>query len=114
MSPLRADLSGGGTAATATAAGITVQAEAPVLALCRRLLAAGHDPGTPLEAYRGDTLCLRVRSIGEGATLAINDGGFQRYQPPARRRRSCPYVASPPLAHTDLQPEPENAAEASG
>ena len=33
---------------------------------------AGHDPATPLEAYRGDTLCLRVNSIGRAARLEAN------------------------------------------
>lgn len=59
----------------ATAHGITVSGRnAPVLALCRALIKAGHDPDTPLEAYRGDVLCLRVRSIGEGAKLTVEDG----------------------------------------
>ena len=53
--------------------GIEVEAAAPVLALCRKLVAAGHDPATPLEAYRGEVLCLRVRSIGEGAKLTVED-----------------------------------------
>jgi hypothetical protein len=54
----------------ATAAGITVTGRhAPVLSLCRALIEAGHDPAIPLEAYRGAMLCLRVRSIGEGAAL---------------------------------------------
>jgi hypothetical protein len=59
-----------------TALGITARAEAPVLALCRLLVAAGHDPGQPLHAYRGDVLCLKVRSIGEGAQLECNQTGF--------------------------------------
>ena len=59
----------------AVACGITVKASAPVLALCRALIAAGHSPGIPLEAYRGDVLCLRVRSIGEGARMEINGKG---------------------------------------
>ena len=29
----------------------------------------------PLDAYRGDVLCLRVRSIGEGARLEVNTKG---------------------------------------
>jgi hypothetical protein len=45
---------------TATAAGISVTAYAPVLELCRRLVAAGRDPAAPLRAYRGDVLALRV------------------------------------------------------
>jgi hypothetical protein len=54
----------------------------PVLRLCRLLFAAGHDPATPLEAWRGDVLCLRIRSIGEAAGLEINPkgNGFIRYR----------------------------------
>jgi len=65
---------------TCKAAGITAHGSAPVLALCRRLVAAGHDPGTPLEAWRGDVLALRVRSIGEAARLrvATHSVGFER------------------------------------
>ena len=36
---------------------------------------AGHDPATPLEAWRNDVLCLRVRSIGEAAGLELNGEG---------------------------------------
>jgi len=67
--PIRADFIG---IYQATAAGIRVNGRhAPILALCRALIDAGHDPATPLEAYRGTTLCLRVRSIGEGAKLTV-------------------------------------------
>src|SRR5262245_39791864 len=55
----------------AEANGVTAHGHAPVLALCRALIEAGHDPNTPLEAYRGTTLCLKVRSIGEGARLTV-------------------------------------------
>jgi hypothetical protein len=55
--------------------GIEVRHGAPVLALCRALVAAGFDPGEPLEAYRGDMLCLKVRTIGEGARLVVNGKG---------------------------------------
>src|SRR5262245_10107645 len=54
---------------TCTATGIT----APALALCRQLLAAGLDPDQALEVYRGATLALRIRSIGEGAPLTVRD-----------------------------------------
>jgi hypothetical protein len=57
----------------ATANGTTVRGRAPVPALCRALIEAGHDPATPLEAYRGSTLCLRVRSLGEGAKLTVEE-----------------------------------------
>jgi hypothetical protein len=58
--------------------GITARGHAPVLGLCRALLEAGHDPDTPLDAYRGSTLCLRVRSIGEGARLTVKDSATGR------------------------------------
>lgn len=69
---LRADLVG---ASTATAAGLTANGATPVLGLCRRLLAAGHDPSTRLEVYRGATLALCIRSIGEAARLVVKTSG---------------------------------------
>jgi hypothetical protein len=67
------------------ALGITVSGRnAPVLALCRALIKAGHDPDTALEAYRGDTLCLRVRSLGKGAKLTVREStndGRPRFAP---------------------------------
>jgi hypothetical protein len=75
-----------------TALGVEAKGNAPVLDLCRKLLAAGHDPALVLEAYRSGTLCLRVRSIGEGARLRIatHGVGFERMPectggPPARQ-----------------------------
>ena len=65
---IRAELTGD----TCTALGLTGKAGAPVLALCRMLIEAGHDPAMPLEVYRGDTLCLRLRSIGEAAGLRMD------------------------------------------
>ena len=74
---IRADLIGSDTC---IALGLTINSSSPVLALCRALVESGHDPATPLEAYRGDVLCLRVRSIGDGAELEINGkgSGFKR------------------------------------
>src|SRR6516162_7938745 len=63
---IRADLIGSDYC---IALGITSRSSIPVLALCRALVKAGHDPATALEAYRGDVLCLRVRSIGAAAQL---------------------------------------------
>jgi hypothetical protein len=40
------------------------------------LVAAGHDPGEAAEAYRGDTLCLHIRAIGEAAKLRVGTSGF--------------------------------------
>src|SRR5262245_36914263 len=68
----------------ARALGITARSATPVLLLCRKLLVAGHDASTPLEAYREQTLCLRVASIGAGARLEINGAGngFRRLRQP--------------------------------
>jgi hypothetical protein len=92
---IRAEISGGDTA---VALGIRVRAYAPVLALCRKLIEAGHDPATPLQAFRGDTPCLRARSIGEATALEINGErtGFR----PAREPDAAPpsdYSGSPPI-----------------
>jgi hypothetical protein len=69
---IRAELIGNNTA---VAVGIRVQGYAPILKLCRGLLARGMDPATPLEAWRGSTLCLKVRSIGAAAALEIRPSG---------------------------------------
>ena len=61
---IRADLKGDDSC---TALGLAVRSPSPVRALCRKLIDAGHDPATPLEAYRGDALVLRVKSIGQAA-----------------------------------------------
>ncbi len=94
LKPIRAELSGSDTA---TAFGVTARAPAPVLALCRRLVAAGHDPEARLEAYRGDVMCLRVRAIGEAAELEINGTGTDLIRRAARRR------AAPPIAPIGLE-----------
>ena len=68
----------------ATALGFVARSNTPILKLCRMLIASGCDPATSLEAWRGGTLCLRVRSIGEAAAVEINgDGtGFRRARQP--------------------------------
>ena len=48
------------------------------------LIQAGHDPATPAEAWRGETLCLHIRSIGEAAELSISEpdaGWGPRFRP---------------------------------
>ena len=74
-----------------SAIGITATGHAPVLELCRTLLAAGHDPDRPLHVYRGEVLALAVRSIGEGARLRVASHGVgfeclseRTGRPPAR------------------------------
>ena len=55
--------------------GHKVRAAAPVLALCRELVEAGHDPTCQLHVYRNGVLALGVRSIGEAARLSIRGDG---------------------------------------
>jgi len=56
-------------------AGDTIcRGRSPIFALCRALLAAGADPASRLECYRGETLCITVKAIGIGATLTIEEG----------------------------------------
>ena len=58
-----------------TAGEITACGPAPILKLCRSLIAAGVDPNTPLVAYRGDVACIIVNSIGEAAGLTVDENG---------------------------------------
>jgi hypothetical protein len=76
MTPIRAQIT---DSDHCEADGITVRAAAPVLAMCRKLLAAGYDPDRPLHAYRGDVLALKVRTIGEGAKLTVEESRSPRF-----------------------------------
>ena len=67
---------------------IIARSYAPVLALCRRRIEAGIDPDRPLHVYRGDTLALVVRSIAEGARLAVGDNRLGHPRFVRFRRRS--------------------------
>jgi len=69
---IRADLIGSDICA---ALGLTINSSSPVLAICRALVESGHDEAIALEPYRGDVLCLRVRSIGDAAALEVNARG---------------------------------------
>jgi hypothetical protein len=95
---LRAQLTGNDLC---SAPGVTVQSASPVLGLCRKLIEAGHDPATPLHAYRGSMLALKVLSIGEGAKLSVEDNHLGR--PTFRRWRDRPGSdgASAPVRETE-------------
>jgi hypothetical protein len=69
--------------------------EAP-LELCRKLIASGVDPQTPLHVYRGSVLALVIRAIGEGAQLVVttNNQGTPVFRKPGR-------VIAPPVAPND-------------
>jgi hypothetical protein len=80
---------------TATAEGISVTGPSPVLALCRKLIDAGYDPALPLVAYRGGTLALRIRSIGEAARLEIRGDGVG-FRPSAKMGAAPPIAPNAP------------------
>jgi hypothetical protein len=96
-----------------TALGMTAQSASPVLALCRQAIEIGHDPATPLAAYRGGTVSLIVRSIGEAAALEISahGAGFTA----RHERRAGPYVRANGLGRcrTTRIPAPITNVEAS-
>jgi len=70
---IRAELS---SDSYATALGVTVRSPSPVLALCKKLIEVStYAAETPLNAYRGRTLCLRVFGIGEAARLSVASAG---------------------------------------
>jgi len=83
---IRAQLTG----SACTAVGVVATGHAPAVELCRRLLAAGLHPDLPVEVYRGSVLCLRIRSVGEGARLQVRDNRFG--EPVFRRKTASPGV----------------------
>jgi hypothetical protein len=108
--PIRAAISGHDTCC---AEGITAKASAPVLAICRKLVEAGHDSVRPLHAYRGDTLCLTVSSIGRGARYSVKDNAcgtpsLRRYEG-ALAMSAAPYDVSVANAAHSTHPDTEAA-----
>jgi hypothetical protein len=75
--------------------GLIAKHNAAVLAMCRKLIEAGYDPERPVEAYRGDTLCLKIRTIAEGGRLTVEEGPNGPRLVPFRPARTC--VAAPPM-----------------
>jgi hypothetical protein len=90
---------------TATACGITVRSSTPVLALCRRLLDAGHEPSARLHVYRGSTLALDVRSLGEAAGLEFDGDkmAFRRARKRVPQPRPCGEMAGA-VSHAAAEP----------
>ena len=83
---------------TAQSGEIVCRGRSPVFALCRALLAAGADPESPLECYRGTTLALLIKSIGRGAELTIKEPDRGKVQV----ARWTPFPA-PPVKRPVLQ-----------
>lgn len=53
------------------AAGLTVKHRTPTLALCRALLAAGHDDGPMVVRDTAGQALMTVRSIAEAADMSV-------------------------------------------
>ena len=81
---ITATLSGDDTCA----GGFTAVGYAPALDLCRLLVAAGRDPSAPMSVFRDGVLSLRIRSIGEGAALCVEDDKIGKPRFAKRRLRS--------------------------
>ena len=83
-----------------------------MFALCRALLAAGANPKSRLECFRGSVLALTVKSVGIGAKLTIretvSDGPrVVRWKPLQTATCSRPFVKTttphqPPLSEDSL------------
>src|ERR1700733_5967657 len=99
--PIRAELSGD---FDCTAEGLAVTANAPVLEMCKRLIAARYDLDLPMEVYRGDVLALRIRSIGEAASLEVNSKGTD-FVKRRQRVRTAPSVRQNRLAAVCHRPD---------
>jgi hypothetical protein len=71
IAQLRGDVGIGPGMFECSALGVTARGAAPVIKLCKKLVAAGIGPASPMHVYRGQVLCLHVRSIGEAAGLRV-------------------------------------------
>ncbi len=80
------------------AEGLIACGHAPALLLCCQLVAAGFNPASPLEAWRGEAVCLRIRAIGEGARLTVADDRHGTPRLRCRKERPERYVAASPVA----------------
>jgi hypothetical protein len=103
--PIKATLSGSHCCSTA---GASVTAYAPVCALARALIRAGHDPNRELIVCRGPTLCFATK-LATTARLRVKDDkdGIPRF------KEYVPFSAArvpPPIAPNDPPALPVPAA----
>jgi hypothetical protein len=100
--PIRAALTGSDQC---RAEGYTVRATAPILAMCRHLVEAGHDPARPLHCCRNDVLALSVSSIGIGAQFRVRGNGVGFEITPTATRPTAPLAhATAPVTAVTIHP----------
>jgi hypothetical protein len=93
MTPIRCELTGSDQA---QAGAVIARGTAPILSLCRLLLASGAKPDAPVECFRNGTLALRVRSVRAGAALTVRETDFDG--PRVVRWKAFPHRAvKPPI-----------------
>ena len=97
---------------TAEACGVSVKSNAPILELCRRLIEAGRHPASPLEAWRGQTLALRVKTLAAGARLTVDENRMD-YRP-YRAFSHAPVTPPVSLRPASLLPPVKNALASMG
>jgi hypothetical protein len=95
--PIRAELTGSHRYECASHH-LSAVGHAPALAVCRELLAARANPDSELAIYRKGVLGLRIRSIREGAELAIEDA--ESGIPKVRLGRLASRDAASPVRNT--------------
>ena len=98
LPPIRAELEG---STTCSAMGLVARGtHTPVLRLCRMLVEAGQDSSRPMHVWRGGTLALKVRSIGEAAGLTVRepDRGRAQFAP---WTPFAPTLVAPPIAPSE-------------
>jgi hypothetical protein len=94
------------------AEGYIMRGAFPVLKLCSNLIEAGFDTAIQLSAYRGDVLCLAVRTIGAGAALTVDEHNgtrFAKWKPLPRSAVSPPMRQNGQAATTPARGAPREA-----
>jgi hypothetical protein len=91
---IRAELVGSDTC-SCPAFGITIDNSSPVIALARKLIAAGVDPAMSLHAFRGGTLALVIAHIGAAAAIEPRGDGIG-FRPVAKLGASPATAANDP------------------
>lgn len=111
--PIKAELSG---SRSCSAAGLSVDAYAPVCALARQMIRNGFGPERGLEVHRGSVLCF-VTTLATAAALTVEDGPdgvarFRPYRPPGLG--VAPPIASSAPVYAEDRPGRVECAGAGG